>query len=158
MENQDRTSQDNAELLSKGDSQISRHRPFGYEVAQWLRAFRFQWIGRYSSVPDQEKPNFGKGQRFLIAFFGSMTFWFVGFILYIIGNIADIDRQREIGPQLDFIGNAFPFILLLTFGLSIWFAWLISWKNNQFGPIRLYLSALLLSAFVFEVISRVWPQ
>ncbi len=148
---------DNIELSSHEESQVSRKRPFSYEVAQWLRAFRIQWVGHAPTEAEPEKPKFGNPKRFMIAFLGAFTFWFFGLLIYILNDLVDSDKQKLMA-QLDIISNSFLLIVIFSFALSAWFAWLISWRDNQFGPVRIYLSALLLSAFVFEIISRVWPQ
>ena len=33
--------------------------------------------------------------------------------------------------------------------ISMWFAWLVSWQDMQYGPIRLYPSGFLLPYFVW---------
>lgn len=42
--------------------------------------------------------------------------------------------------------------LVFVFLVSPFFAFLVSWRNNKSGPVRMYLAGLTLPAFVFYVI------
>ena len=114
---------------------ISEAKPIGHEIAHWIRLLRKQWM-----EPD-EQPNFGLLLRISIAFVGAGTFWF-SFVF--VGYL-----ELESGLRwLSYIEN----LLIMSLIFSAWFAGLISWKSNRYGPIRLYLSAFLLSTFVYSII------
>ena len=45
-------------------------------------------------------------------------------------------------------------VLVFVILVSPFFAFLVSWRNNKSGPVRMYLAGLTLPAFVFFVVDQ----
>ena len=128
----------NTEHSSCDDTcQVSEAGPISHEIGHVIHTLRSQWLS-----PASKPHNFLV--RFIIAFMGASSFW-VAFV--ILQPVVDVGKKIEIAWPL--LANPVYFSPPL---ISLWFAWLISWKDNSYGPTRLYLSALLLSAFVYSII------
>ena len=82
-------------------------------------------------------------QRFLCAWTGSMTFF--GTIILIELKTWAVDFVADETLRQVFIATA-AIALVLAAG---WFAWLVSWRNKQFGATRLYLGGLFLPGLVW---------
>ena len=111
------------------------------EVAKWIEVLRQQWLG-----PVNLEWKFSA--RFLCAFVGSLTV----FGTAIPFRIAD-DIQRVLFDPLFNVSFLFVLIPLIVIP-SAWFAWLVSWKDFGHGPVRLYLSAIILPILVWSIISK----
>ena len=112
-----------------------RRDSLGNAFADIIRSLTKQWFG--APAPDL---NFTK--RFLCAGAGSVTFFLVGFY----NSLLPETLQLIIDP-LYILSNIVAYFLFTM--ISMWFAWLVSWQDMQYGPIRLYLSGFLLPYFVW---------
>ena len=96
---------------------------------------------------DQTARCWSRARRFWHAFTGSATFS--------VGAVYAIAVQRAI--YFETVGLAFVAmvsgVLLLP---ALWFSWLISWKDMNYGPIRLYLTGLALPTIVWIALSRMF--
>ena len=52
-------------------------------------------------------------------------------------------------------GLLFGFVVLAMLAVSVWFAWLVSWRDDKYNPIRLFASGLILPAFVWTLVEFV---
>lgn len=86
-------------------------------------------------------------ERFLCALAGSFTFFLAWSFFSIPRNI-----QRLLIDPL-YLSTAVPFLTIL-FIYCVLFAWLVSARDMQYGPIRLYLSGFLLPYFVWWLIDK----
>ena len=93
-------------------------------------------------------------RRFYIASGGSLTFW-----SFWTGNsVVEAMSKIQIGSLL--VGSLLVDLLAVAFtvtwilGISALHGILVSWIDQQHGPIRLYLSGLLLSYFIWFLLSR----
>ena len=84
--------------------------------------------------------------RFAFAFAGSSTSG-LAFFIYNIG-MTSIDRQQD-----QDLWDPFQLLLSVVVPMSVWFAFLVSYRNRRSGPTRLYLSGFLLPAFVWTVVN-----
>ena len=114
--------------------------PIRNAFADIIRRLANQWFG-----PAAHDWSFTK--RFLCAGAGSATF----FLALIFIQILRENLKLLIDPfYLPTILSAY----LILFVLSAWFAWLVSWRDVQYGPIRLYLSGFLLPYFVWWLVDK----
>lgn len=120
------------------EAKENQHTTVNRELGEWIRRLRCQWMSRN---PD----NWRRPWRFFYGLAGSAT-------VFGAWTIDGIPTTRELST-MDIVsavstGVVFP----------VWFAWLISWKNFNHGPVRLYLSGIFLSALVLylthEVVQR----
>ena len=87
-------------------------------------------------------------KRFLCAGAGSATF----FLAWLFIQVPRETLKLLIDPFY------LPTVLSASFILVVvpcaWFAWLVSWRDMQYGPIRLYLSGFLLPYFVWWLVDK----
>ena len=97
-----------------------------------------------------EKP-LGRGKRFIYALSGAFSLFISGFILLVF-KIPDIFQNTvfEITPFSTL------YYLMAILLLSVFFAYLVSWAETRHGPVRLYLSGVLLPALVIYIIRVAW--
>ena len=90
--------------------------------------------------------------RFLNAFLGAISIF--GTSLYFHFEFV----SEFIKDVLDPSASKIFFFMLLLFAsiISVFFALLVSFAKTKHGPIRIYLSGLLLSAFVVFVVRATW--
>lgn len=93
--------------------------------------------------PDKEQPSLSGWIRFLYAWIGSAS-------LFVF---ALFDVTREMIRHGNY-GEAIPY-LVFYLTASMFYGLLVKLANTNHGPIRLYLSGLLLSGFVFLVLKNV---
>lgn len=115
-----------------------RQDSLGSAFAGVVRRLADQWFG-----PAAHGWSFPK--RFLCAGVGSATF----FLALFLGRITP-DYSRLLTDPLYLLSNLPVYFVVITF--SAWFAWLVSWKDMQYGPIRLYLYGFLLPYFIARLV------
>ncbi|MCY4614079.1 MAG: hypothetical protein OXB94_10735 [Nitrospira sp.] len=105
------------------------------ELAEWVKLLRAQWMEPVNS-------GWGQGKRFLMALAGSVTFF-----------VIVIPALKE---NLPLFVVTEPIILpSVVFHLSLLFAWLGSWKDGGYSPMRLYFSGLTPPAIVALIVKEV---
>lgn len=105
------------------------------ELGEWIRRLRCQWMSR--NPDDWRRPRrFFYGLAGSATVFGAWTAEGIPFLLEF--------STRDILSAIS-TGVVFP----------SWFAWLVSWKNFNHGPVRLYLSGIFLSALVLYLTHEV---
>ena len=105
------------------------------ELGEWIKRLRCQWMSRN---PD----NWKRPVRFLYGLLGAATV----FVAWAIPNTGLLT-----GEDVWTISSG----ILIGFVPPLWFAWLVSWKDVNHGPVRLYLSGIFLSMLVLYVIRNV---
>lgn len=93
-----------------------------------------------------DEPMFG-GYRFAYALAGALS-------LFGSGVVIREDRFYHITILLEYSG--FSAFLIIACIPSIFFGFLISTAKTRHGPVRLYISGVLLPAFVIFVARRTW--
>ena len=105
------------------------------ELAKWVKLLREQWM-------EPVKPGWGQGKRFLTAFIGSLTF---------LGIVIPVLKEN-----FWFVAVTEPVMATLSIIiLSMWFAWLGSWKDGGYSPMRLYFSGLIPPSIVALILKEV---
>lgn len=87
-------------------------------------------------------------KRFVYSWSGSITF-------SVVAGVVLADRWF-----FDLVADSslrwlFGFVVLAMVAVSAWFAWLVSWRNENYNPIRLFVSGLVLPAFVWTLVEFV---
>ena len=90
-------------------------------------------------------------RRFFFALLGSLTL-FVFLIPAIQTRIYEQLPSFFIDPELNTIISTFSFIFVV--GLSLFYAGIVSWRNEKSGPVRMYLAGLTLPALVWFIVER----
>ena len=90
--------------------------------------------------PDGDNLHLSGWSRFLYAWAGSLTLFIFGFL----------DVTRDMVRRGNY-GEAIPYIVVYMIA-TIFYGFLIKSANTNHGPVRLYLSGLLLSCFVFTLL------
>jgi hypothetical protein len=116
----------------------SAHGPLQGAVARIVSRMANQWFGPKAF-------GWGIGRRLGVALAGSGTFFGVFFAYVILDPKSKYEWVRIISSGEDVLPLVPLFVLLAIAG---WFAWLVSWKNQSHGPIRLYFGGLLLPYLV----------
>ena len=119
------------------DADQSRYTTINRELGEWIKRLRCQWMSR--------NPNeWGRPHRFFYGFTGGVTVFGVWMFLP--------DRLLVVGQ-----GGLWEvfLVMLYVFLPPLWIAWLVSWKDFRYGPVRLYLSGIFLSMLVLYIISNV---
>ena len=95
------------------------------------------------------------GKRFSYAFLGAFSLFAVAPLL-----ASEIVVQSELDISVKdpvFVITPFMFFYVGLIGLlSAFFAHLISWAKTRHGPVRLYLSGVLLPALVIYIMKVTW--
>ena len=106
------------------------------ELARWLREMRVQWFA-------PADPPLNRGRTFFFAFLGSST-WSLFIIPTRMLSLDNDTLLRFISDLQDWVGIFFFILLFLT--PTFLFPFLISLGSQQqrYGPVRLYLSGLML--------------
>ena len=113
------------------------------EISEWIRVLREQWL----TPVDQ---GWGFGRRFFCALVGSLSvFMLVAFSRLVTWLDLALEDFSNYGPIL---GLA----LVISFLVAVWFAWLVSWKDFGYGPVRLYFSGIVLPTLAWLIVSRVF--
>lgn len=91
-------------------------------------------------------------RRFCIASSGSFTFlsFWAGLMAWKTGVVIDaklLDYQEGV--------TVLAVIVTVVLVFSVLYGILVSWKDQQYGPIRLYLNGFLFSYFIWFMLSRV---
>ena len=90
-------------------------------------------------------------QRFCIASIGSFTF--LSFWAGLKVNKTDVITGSKFLDGL--VGNTvLAFIVTVVLVFSVLYGILVSWKDQQYGPIRLYLNGFLFSYFIWFLLSQ----
>ena len=118
------------------------------ETGAWIRELRQQWMSPIGKIPDEEHC-WGPWKRFACAFVGALTF-IAALILHRVA-VLGIENPDVLKLYLNWLG----IVLFIGIPYSIWFSWLVSWRNFGHGPVRLFLSGMLLPAFVYAVLGFV---
>ncbi len=97
--------------------------------------------------------DWGQSRRFACALAGSATFFF-GFVPVALGGVVEEQLLLTLALDVDLL---FASSIALTFlaVFALWIAFLVSWRNTQSGPTRLFLSGVLLPAFVVYALSKI---
>ena len=114
---------------------------FGDSVARVIDSLTDSWF-------DQTAPGWSRTKRFFYALTGSLTFG--------VGLLFSVTTQRSIYFEMDSLFNLVTSIASVVLLLSsLWFAWLVSWKDKEYGPIGLYLSGLALPTMVWFSLAKI---
>ena len=105
------------------------------ELGELVKLVREQWL-------EPVCPGWGQWNRFLMALMGSLTF--LGIIIPILEEKFFLFVATE--PILLYAG------ILVA---SMWFAWLGSWKDGGYSPMRLYFSGLIPPSIVALIVKEV---
>ena len=105
------------------------------ELGEWIKRLRCQWM---SQNPDE----WSRPVRFLYGLLGAATV----FVSWAIPNAVLLTGADWWTKLWGILAGIAP---------PLWFAWLVSWKDFKYGPIRLYLSGIFLSMLVLYVIRNV---
>ena len=105
------------------------------ELGEWIKRLRCQWMSRN---PD----NWSRPVRFLYGLLGAATV----FVSWAIPNTGLLTGASWWTMFYGILAGIAP---------PLWFAWLVSWKDFNHGPVRLYLSGIFLSMLVLYVIRNV---
>ena len=123
------------------------------EIAAWIRDYREQWMSP-SKASSVKAPQWGFWKRFACAFVGALTFIITLFLVRFRG--LGIEYPDIATPDIfGFYVNVLVIFLFLGIPYSIWFSWLVSWRDFGHGPVRLFLSGMFLPAFVYTVVGVV---
>lgn len=117
-------------------------KPIRDSVARGIDSLIESWF-------NQTAPGWSRKKRFFYALTGSSTF--------AIGILSAVTIQRSIFFESDL---RVDWVVMLITGIvllpgSLWFAWLVSWKDMKYGPIRLYLAGLSLPTTVWFALSKI---
>lgn len=119
-----------------------RPNPLWKALARVIRRIDKHWFGVAAH-------GWSPAQRCLCASAGSSTFFLALFFSQLpsetIKYLTDVSYIYT---------NVLIYIFLIMF--SVWFAWLVSWKDMKYGPTRLYLSGFLLPYFVWFLVARLF--
>ena len=118
------------------------------EIAAWIRELRLQWMPPAEEC-SVKTPCWGFWKRFACAFVGAVTFFAALVLSRVVG--LGIDHPDVFGLYT----NVWGILLFMGIPYSIWFSWLVSWKDFGHGPVRLFLSGMFLPAFVYTAIGFV---
>ena len=112
--------------------------------SEMMRRIMDHWTGPVSI-------GWGFRRRFYIASIGSLTFW--SFVVGLKSNKPIIENIHKIPDDLYAVTWA-TVIMLWILGFSALYGFFVSWKDQQHGPIRLYLGGFLLSYFIWFLLSQ----
>ena len=118
-------------------SPIKESRPISLssELGELVKLVRKQWL-------DPVNPGWGQGKRFLMALMGSLTF---------LGIVIPLAKEKS----ALFITTEFILLIPGIVLASLWFAWLGSWKDGGYSPMRLYFSGLIPPSIVALIVKEV---
>ena len=117
------------------------------EFAQWVSLLREQWSGEVEAPLHYIK-------RFLYAFVGSFTFFAVLFLGRLYGAMGGQVERRDVLSELFSSPDA---LLVFTVVVSTWFAWLVSWQEKKYSPMRIYFAGLVFSGLVCFFVTKALP-
>ena len=126
----------------KSESDSQEPNPLLDALADLVRRLSDHWFGPAAC--------WGFTKRFLCAGAGSVSL----FLMVILDFIL-----QDTGQLTDIRSPIFLLVIALV-ALTIflipcaWFAWLVSWENMHYGPIRLYLSGFTLPYLLFWLVSK----
>lgn len=89
----------------------------------------------------------GRWRRFWIAGSGSLTFLTYG-AFQSVRKTGVVTAEKAVAES-----DASALFVLMVLGFSALYGIFVSWKDQQYGPIRLYLSGFLLSYFIWFLLS-----
>ena len=122
----------NPEPSSTKESQVIS---LSSELGELVKLVRKQWL-------DPVCPGWGQGKRFLMALAGSLTF--LGVVIPALKENLPLYVVTE------------PMILsAVIIYASLLFAWLGSWKDGGYSPMRLYFSGLIPPSIVALILKQV---
>lgn len=124
----------------------SRQSPFGSALAEWINTLRGQWLSKPS------KP-LRPITRYFLALTGSLTFFLIHIFFLFFEGLSDLSGQRN----TPFILNAQFANLAIALGIIAVFpaaiiALIASWANERHGPVRLFLTGVILPALTSLII------
>ena len=115
------------------------------ELAEWVAELRNLWSGKIEDPLSHLK-------RFFYAFIGAFTFFFFLVILRLQEIPSPAENLVERRDPISQLISDPAFVFVVSFGLiiiiSLWVAWLVSWREQPYSPLRLYLSGLTFPALV----------
>ena len=115
--------------------------PLLKQFARVIKRFDDAWFEPVAS-------GWSRPKRFMYSWSGSITFSVVAGV--VLANQWLIDLSADSDLRL-----LFGFTVLALVAMSAWFAWLVSWRNENYNPIRLFVSGLVLPAFVWTLVEFV---
>ena len=114
------------------------HEGIGYAFIDLVRRVTSHWFG-------SDPHGWGPAKRFATAFVGSLSF----FIVWLFAAISPDIRRLILDLQYQTAVLLSQVYVLLIVG---WFAWLVSCRDQQYGPARLYLAGFLLPYFIWGLV------
>ena len=105
------------------------------ELGELVKLVRKQWL-------DPVYPGWGQGKRFFMALAGSLTF--LGVVIPALKENLPLYVVTE--PMILSAGIIYA---------SLLFAWLGSWKDGGYSPMRLYFSGLIPPSIVALILKQV---
>ena len=120
------------------------------EIAMIVRELRCQWFSSHSQT---EWPLL---KRIVPSFFGSLTF----FVTATFVRLSEVEMSQDetVSGQIGAISNLIIFadvwiaIVAIVIVYSVLFAYLSSWRDSAYGPVRLYFLGLLIPAFTMIIV------
>ena len=111
------------------------------EIAHIIGVLSKQWLA-------SDNPPRHRSYRFGYALVGSFSFF-----LTVVFARSPVDiKVIAFDPSFTPLYLAAITMIVIP---SAWFAWLVSWRDSGYGPVRLYFSGLTLPTLTFWIISRV---
>ena len=96
----------------------------------------------------QVEPALNSIQKFLCVLAGSLSF----FMVYVF-ILVFLDPSQADVVVLGFGGLRVGFFVLVP---ALIIAWIVSWRNQRHGPVRLFLTGIILPALVSVVLRVAW--
>lgn len=120
-------------------------------IGTWISTLHAQWMTPVEKISaekpaEEEDKSWEPLKRFLIALLGSFTF--LGGVLF--SRAMNVGIQYISDPSFT---PVYLLVLVIVVPYSMLFAWLVSWRDFGYGPVRLFLSAVFLPALVLAVIA-----
>ena len=99
---------------------------------------------------DKSAKGWSDKQRFACAWVGAFTFGGTFYVMEVVDKLSEFDADSALRWILPLPAAAF---LLVA---PAWFAWMVSSRDLGHGPVRLYLSGLVLPALVWVFIKSLF--
>ena len=121
------------------------------ELAEWVAELRGMWSGKIEAPLSHRK-------RFLYPFIGAFTYFFFLIILRLreipIPKKDVVERRDIISQVISDQGTIFAVSFTLIMVSSLWVAWLVSWPERAYSPLRLYLAGLTFPILISLVLMK----